>query len=1055
MKKRFLPLSMLLITIVLAQASFVANAAETLGKYTPRTGSGATISSFMKSIRANQETGLIDPALLIAGQREAQSSRDANLDWVSAGPDNFGGSTRAVIYDRDGNVLIGTAGGDIFRTTNNGITFQLIAHVNAPISCFVIKDNVLYIGTGDGNTAQRQNGLSDLGYDCSFVGSGVYKMEGNNTVLVSGTENIAFVNEMTVVGNDIYAATSEGLMKNWSVIQDGFFRSVKSNNSGVVLAADEADVYLVTNGNVRQLTGEGNLPGNNTNPKIIAMSPTNANFMYIAYISGEAGDYKTDNIYFTQDAAATWEIAFAKPTQQSSPSYLILGPDADISSFMVVYPNNPRKLLIGSTYLWSFEDSTSSGANSYRPVQISEYNCAEYTAIAWNRYYYLHQGIQNIVFNPNNSNEFFIGTEGGIYKGEFYADIYSYSGGNRYFLTAEEHVSTMRMMSVAVGGGDKVIGGSIDYGTMQILACDTIDDLTTGKAIFPNPTATNNAFGYFTKDYAGGPCFISTIDPNIIFVSGTGALEIPIHRSQTSGEDYDLTKFMAEGVITNENAFKTPYAIYENYNDDHHIVSVTDIYENYNNPLDTLNANLDTIYVHYDSIFFTHGDIYVCDTLYPNTSITINDTLYDLNDTILYIYNILHDYVVTTTIELDTLNLVVRRDAKAGDVLHYYSKQGGYPINYTMPEPPHDPEHVDPAGGYKWIQGDTIPGLHDPLKTNMIVGIEGKVYMTRDALIFDKDSDWFLISEISGIPSTVVMNANGTEAFVGTTDGNLYKITGIDDAFTEEQADVTDTLNPCVQIVQLDTDSVFAGRAITSIYVNPNNNNDILLTLGNYGNNNYVYRSTNGGASFTSIQGNLGRFPVYSGIIEKSTGLLIIGTEHGIYTSSDGAAWSKSGNYSSPVMGLTQAIMPNHDDIIDVLYDEMGTPTEVIYQGIHNEGMIYAATYGNGILMCGTYEEGSDFGVDEVESDSHNAQVSVYPNPVRGNAQFNFTMSENGNVSYQIFDLAGRMIVNSELGFYGEGEHTATINTESLTSGSYVIRVIAGNKMNTGKFLVY
>ena len=51
---------------------------------------------------------------------------------------------------------------------------------------------------------------------------------------------------------------------------------------------------------------------------------------------------------------------------------------------------------VGSS-LGSFEDSTSSGANSYRPVQISEYNCAEYTAIAWNRYYYLHQGIQNIV----------------------------------------------------------------------------------------------------------------------------------------------------------------------------------------------------------------------------------------------------------------------------------------------------------------------------------------------------------------------------------------------------------------------------------------------------------------------------------------------------------------------------------------------------------------------------------------------------------------------------------------------------------------------------------
>ena len=98
MKKRFLPLSMLLITIVLAQASIVANAAGIQGKYNPRTSSKATFSSFMKSIRANQETGLIDPADLIAGQEAAQTtSRDANLTWNYAGPDNYGGMTRAIV----------------------------------------------------------------------------------------------------------------------------------------------------------------------------------------------------------------------------------------------------------------------------------------------------------------------------------------------------------------------------------------------------------------------------------------------------------------------------------------------------------------------------------------------------------------------------------------------------------------------------------------------------------------------------------------------------------------------------------------------------------------------------------------------------------------------------------------------------------------------------------------------------------------------------------------------------------------------------------------------
>ena len=1069
MKKRFLPLCMLLITMVLAQASMVANAAEVGGKYTPRTESNATFSSFMKSIRANQETGLIDPAWLIAGQKAAQASRDSEMDWESAGPDNFGGPTRAVIYDNSGNLLIGTMGGDIFKTTNDGITFQLMAHVDAIISCFAMKDNVLYIGTGDGFGAQKLNGLSMLGYETSFVGSGVYKLEGNNAVQVSGTNDIEFVNEMTVVGNDIYAATSEGLYKNWTKVLDGNFRSVKSNNNGDVLAADEKDVFLSIEGGEfvkKTVSGAGNLPGNNSNPKIIAMSPSDKNIMYVAFLNGASGSYKTNNIYFTADHGETWEAAYTA----TSVMYTIFGSQADYTGFMVVYPDNPRKLLIGSDNLWVLEDATGSGLNSYRPIQISEYNCSQYAAIAWNRYFYLHQGIMNIVFNKTNPNTFFIGTEGGIFKGEYRQELYSYKSGNRYLITEDNHTATTRMMSVAVGGGTKVIGGSLEHGTIKMQGCDTIDNVTTGKAIFPNPTATNNAFGYFTRDYAGGPCFASTVDQNILIVSGTGNLDMPLHRSQTDGEDYDLTKFSSQGVITNKDVFRTPFAMYENYNDNHTFINVIDKLDTYNQLIDSIpNLPTDSIIPLCDTMYIQHGNIIehgVLDTIWPYSYLNVNDTLYELiygsNDTTLLTYLVLHNVIDTTTIYFDTLTLSVRRNAKAGDICHYYSVQGGYPLDYTMPEPPHDSEHVDPNGGYMWIPGDSISGLHDPIKTNLITAVkvsnknQGNVYMTRDALIFNKDTEWFLINTINGIPSAVAMNANGTEAFVGTFDGNFYKYTNIDEAFSAEQAKIADTLNPCVEMVKFeDPQSLLAGRSITSICVNPNNYNDIVVTLGNYGNDDYVFRSTDGGTSFISIQGNLGKFPVYSSVIEKGTGLIILGTEHGIYTSQNGTSWSKSGNISCPVMDIKQAIMENRDDVIDILYDEMGGETRIVYPGIHNEGMIYAATYGNGIVKCGTYKEGSDYGVDEVLTDSQSAQVNVYPNPVRGNAQFVFTTTENANVSYQIFDLSGRMVEYRVLGFYTEGEHTATISTENLTTGSYIIRVLAGNKINTGKFLVY
>ena len=1075
MKKRFLPLSMLLITMVLAQASLVANAAGDQGKYTPRSGEKATFSSFMKSIRANQETGLIDPASLIEARKAAQtSSKGATLDWVYAGPDNYGGFTKAMVYDNDGNVIMGTAGGDVYKTTNGGITFKKINGENIePISSMVMATNGdLYIGTGDGREAQSLNGLSDLGYSSSFVGKGIYVMRAGTTNLqtVAGTTSWAFVNDMVIVNGTIYAATEQGLMEgvnygeSWTKVVDGVFRSVKANEAGVIMAADDNKVYLkrVDGSFENILNGTNGLATNNTNAKIIAMSPTDPNFMYIAYIKGSAGSYSTGNIYFSGDGGDTWQVALASTTL-----YNILGKNANIDGFMVVYPNNPRKLLIGSDNLFLFEDVTGQGVNSYRPTQISENDTYEFTPIAWNRYIYLHQGIQNIVFNPTNPNVFFVGTVGGIFKGEYYEGLYSYRGGNRYFLTEDEHTSVARMMSVGVGGLPTVLGGCLDHGTIMLSETETTNNPTTGYAVFPNPTATNNAFGYFTKTYAGGPCAISTVSPSIFFVSATGSLSMPIQRSETAGDDYDLSKFSAEGVITNSNAFRTPFALYETYTDDNHSVEIYDILESYNKPVDTTQVSTDTITLN-DSVFITTGQIfyymgfpiYGYDSLrpWPDSYINIGDTLYKLGftseDTLLYIYNVLHNVLDTTYINFDTLYLAVKGHPKADDVCHYYSNQAGYPIDYTMPEPPHDSAHMDPAGGYYWIPGDTITGLHDPIRSTMVCGISGKVYMTRDALIFNKNTNWFLLSNITGLPTAVTMSADGTTAYVGTDGGNFYKFTHIDQAFTAEQAKVADTLNPCVEMYS--DLSTFNGRAITSISVNPSNANEVVVTLGNYDNSVYVYRSINAGASFTAAQGDLQPFPVYSSIIEKESGLYIIGTEFGIYTSDDhGATWTKSGNFTCPVMDLKQAIVENHDDKFDIITDDGGNATTVVYPGVYNEGMIYAATYGCGIISCGNYKVGPEFGLDENDVEDSFTQVNVYPNPASGNAQFTFNMNANGNASYQIYDIAGRMVVNRNLGFYTEGEHTVSFNVEELAHGTYIIRLQAGDKVNTAKFLVY
>ena len=1089
MKKRFLPLSMLLITIVLAQASFVANATDIPGKYNPRnTESEATFSSYMKSIRANQETGLIDPALMIAALKADQTAqRGGDYVWDYAGPDNFGGMTRAIIYNADGTVLIGTMGGGIYKTTNGGVTFGRVYDVNYPISCMVKDSNgVIFIGTGDGRGASLLNGLDDQGDETSFIGRGIYKISSYGLEHIAATEPTetngwGFVNELAVTNNKIYAATDGGLWvsedgngESWSQVTlpealNGGLRSVKTNNAGHVLVADGKNVFYSEDGNsFRKIT-----VANNSNPKIIAMSPDDPNYMYIALLKGNAGSYTTGDIFFTNNGGETWGLAVA-----TTGLYSIFGSDAPYDAFMIVFPHNPRKLFIGSNNLWVMEDKMNLGINSYKPLQISTCEASDnaLTAyVAYNRYNYLHQGIQNVVFEPNmytnpnfntNSYKFYVGTTGGIFKGEYYDAVYSYKGGNRYYYVDElgndKHSSVARMMAVGVGGTDKILGASLDHGTMNIYRNPLLNNETTGIAIFPNTNSQTNAYqqliGYFTKSYAGGPCAISTIDPNILFVSGTGSLSTPIHRSESDGEDYDLTNFYGASspVVTNSGVFKTPYAIYENY---HETTAFTDLYSirqqidsvgYYDTiilkPIDTTLYVLDTFFVADSMIVYT-DTLHVIDTLEIPMTITIYDTTY-VQD--------------TTRVRRDTLYMAIRDTMLPGEKGMYHSRIAGFPIDYVLPQLPDSlqDEHHLVNGQYVWMPKDTIWNLQDSISTIYVCGVNKKVFFTRDSHVFNKQTTWMTLSAITGASSAVAISPDGETALVGTLGGRLYKFSKLNQLFEKKQVTASDTLN----YIYYNDNNFLIGQynhAITCIYYDPTDKNHVIMSLGNYGNQDYIFRSTDGGLTFNSIQGNLPHFPIYSCLIEKRSKDILVGTDKGIYVSTDnGATWNKSGTNTSPVMEIKQATQPNRPDKEEVLYDETGQVSQVNkYPGIHNDGMIFAATYGSGILVCGSAAvvtaTASEEPEEEVMTEANTEQLMVYPNPVRGTARIDIELDEDASVSYVIYDLAGHMVANRVLGRYAKGIHTLSIGTEDFAKGTYLIRVQAGNKTDTGKFLVY
>jgi hypothetical protein len=81
--------------------------------------------------------------------------------------------------------------------------------------------------------------------------------------------------------------------------------------------------------------------------------------------------------------------------------------------------------------------------------------------------------------------------------------------------------------------------------------------------------------------------------------------------------------------------------------------------------------------------------------------------------------------------------------------------------------------------------------------------------------------------------------------------------------------------------------------------------------------------------------------------------------------------------------------------------------------------------------------------------------MNIYPNPVVNNATINFNIEETASVSYQIFDLAGRMVQNATLGNYNQGSHSVNFNVNGLSTGTYIVKVQAGAATTTSKILVY
>ncbi|MGM0650808.1 MAG: T9SS type A sorting domain-containing protein, partial [Bacteroidota bacterium] len=354
-----------------------------------------------------------------------------------------------------------------------------------------------------------------------------------------------------------------------------------------------------------------------------------------------------------------------------------------------------------------------------------------------------------------------------------------------------------------------------------------------------------------------------------------------------------------------------------------------------------------------------------------------------------------------------------------------------------------------------YSKGDTIQ-IVDHYQAALAVGFDTSVWVTREPLNFRKDpAPWYPVAMGTGMVEVLHWDKKGEHLYFANTNGSLFRVSGFENAYADSLMDIHHS--GCV----LTTTRIarFSNRYITGIAVDPNNADNVAVTLGGFGYSNSIYYSTeattaeqtSNSGTFESKQNNLPQMPVYDAIITwNNSNRVIVGTEYGIFATNDITAnspdWTDETNGAdyAAVYNMTQQIFPNGWN------DDIDQPTAV-----RNHGHIWAGTHGRGIFLCDDFE--GPVGIDKPDENlaaKDNNALDIYPNPASDNLNISFSVNTPGDVNMKIYDMQGRIVKQLNFNHLSKGDHNKQMNISNLKRGSYIVRIIEGSDVNVSKLIV-
>ncbi|MFH1320805.1 MAG: T9SS type A sorting domain-containing protein [Bacteroidota bacterium] len=520
--------------------------------------------------RKNVKTGKIELKDMLKTQleveafaRQKKSSSALDLVWHEMGPDNVGGRTRAILFDKDtpSRMYAGGVSGGLWISNNGGITWfkngsQVDLSDNLAVSCITQAANGdIYFGTGEGFA---NSGGYGGGYGCtSFIGKGIWKSTDGNTfkrlnstipktvpgVLDTNNMNVlwAFVNELAVhptnsdkiwagMNTDLMVSNDGGTTWAWqgtyltpTVEAHGNCSDVQVSSEGTIIAVIANKPFLALPGESILLNIETAFPGYKAGRMEFSFSPSDPNYVWCSSVKGNGA---LNNIYMSNNKGQTWTIVVPGGNANYDPFWR--GGDHSqgwYDNAIAVYPDDPEHVLVGGIDLWAWSGNT----NIWDMIAIDVFP---------GNPYFVHVDHHTFAFHPNygisGNKTFFIGCDGGLFA--------SYTGGQTYQEMNTNYITT-QFYGLGFSRDGAVAGGTQDNGNPYI----------DGTGNSPKSEVSNLPSG------DGGYMEFSVINPEAFFWESQNGYA---YRSPNRAADGGSTFTPAS-----EGMWVTPFILWERFND--------------------------------------------------------------------------------------------------------------------------------------------------------------------------------------------------------------------------------------------------------------------------------------------------------------------------------------------------------------------------------------------------------------------------------------------------------------------------------------------------------